>query len=419
MKILWFTNTPSLASDYFEFKGKGGGWLQGLEKAITKDNNIELAIAFHNFSSKNSIQIGKTQYFPIKNKENLFPKNFNKHIFYLNEKQYLNEYIEIIDNYKPDIIHIFGTEMSYSRILDYTNIPTCIHIQGFISDCKNYFLNNNVSSFDLFFHSGIKKILAANTIYHTYKLFEKVGKRELNQLSKCKFYLGRTDYDAKYISKHAPDATYFYCSEILRDDFYYADKWIFSTKEKLVLLTTNNGEVYKGIDIILKTAQLLKNSGLNFEWRIVGINKYNPGLKIFERKLKISHNDVNITLLGTLNSNELIKELQNSSFFIHPSKIDNSPNSVCEAQMIGIPTIAINTGGLSSLIAEDINGWLVSESSEDLYNKIINIIKVESKLISVSKNAIDTAEKRHNINSILQDLNNVYKYIYEYNYRNI
>jgi|ERR1035437_426767 hypothetical protein len=45
MKILWFTNTPSLAEDYLNNKQMNGGFIKSLEKLI-KDK-VDLSIAFY------------------------------------------------------------------------------------------------------------------------------------------------------------------------------------------------------------------------------------------------------------------------------------------------------------------------------------------------------------------------------------
>lgn len=68
---------------------------------------------------------------------------------------------------------------------------------------------------------------------------------------------------------------------------------------------------------------------------------------------------MNVTLLGVLNAEQLKHELLNSTLYFHPSYIDNSPNSVCEAQMLGISCIGTNVGGVSSIIEDGKTGFLV------------------------------------------------------------
>jgi len=56
MKILWFTNTPSLYD-----KGKhayhSGGWIEALEALIRQQKNIELVVSFfHKNDSRKKIE---------------------------------------------------------------------------------------------------------------------------------------------------------------------------------------------------------------------------------------------------------------------------------------------------------------------------------------------------------------------------
>ena len=45
--------------------------------------------------------------------------------------------------------------------------------------------------------------------------------------------------------------------------------------------------------------------------------------------------------------------------YVHPSYIDNSPNSVCEAQVLGVPVVATDVGGVPSIVENGKTGWLV------------------------------------------------------------
>lgn len=36
MRVLWFTNTPSLGANYLNLKIIGGGWIESLEVELTK-----------------------------------------------------------------------------------------------------------------------------------------------------------------------------------------------------------------------------------------------------------------------------------------------------------------------------------------------------------------------------------------------
>ena len=104
---------------------------------------------------------------------------------------------------------------------------------------------------------------------------------------------------------------------------------------------------------------------------------------------------------------------------MHPSYIDNSPNSICEAQIMGLPVIACNAGGVSSLIEDKETGYLVPTNSP---HNIVSLVKEysisSSKFNLVGKKAKIIAEKRHNKNDIKTATINLYRKLLDDNNRN-
>ena len=89
--------------------------------------------------------------------------------------------------------------------------------------------------------------------------------------------------------------------------------------------------------------------------------------------------------------------LLHSTAYIHTSYIDNSPNALCEAQVLGCTCISTNVGGISSLIEHGRTGFLVPVN--DPYSMAHYIITVsrDSNLNSqIGMNARNEALKRHN-----------------------
>jgi len=70
--------------------------------------------------------------------------------------------------------------------------------------------------------------------------------------------------------------------------------------------------------------------------------------------------------LGSLEVNEMVEAMKISRFMVHPSYIDNSPNSICEAQILGLPVVATNVGGVESLIENGKTGLLIDRSLDTL-----------------------------------------------------
>jgi glycosyltransferase involved in cell wall biosynthesis len=106
-------------------------------------------------------------------------------------------------------------------------------------------------------------------------------------------------------------------------------------------------------------------------------------------------------------------QLLSANVFVHPSYIDNSPNSVCEAQITGVPVIACNVGGISSLIKNNETGLLVpSNDPYSLAYKIKELCVSKLKAEKISKKAVIVATKRHNSKSILLNLVSIYNKLY-------
>ena len=141
MKVLWFSNTPANSDEYFNNELKGtGGWLKSLDKEL--QNKVELHIAFYHNKDIKSFKYLNTFYHPIYKKAKskiaqLISLKFSKIIF----TEDVDKYLSVVDKVKPDIIHIHGTENPFGYIIDKTNIPIVISIQGNITVCYHKYLS--------------------------------------------------------------------------------------------------------------------------------------------------------------------------------------------------------------------------------------------------------------------------------------
>ena len=166
MRILWFTNTPSCYntnnSGY-----NGGGWISSLEKEIKKNNNIELAICFHYPQKADILKKDNITYYPIKETTNLFYKIFGTFNYIANkcDKQDINQYLNVISDFKPDIINIFGSEKNFGLISLHTNIPIVLHIQGLLTPYSTAFYPPGFS-----FFNTLSRIINPLEIYKKYRL---------------------------------------------------------------------------------------------------------------------------------------------------------------------------------------------------------------------------------------------------------
>lgn len=115
--------------------------------------------------------------------------------------------------------------------------------------------------------------------------------------------------------------------------------------------------------------------------------------------------------MGILGEEDFYDQLLQSFVYVHPAYIDNSPKSLCEAQMIGIPIIASNVCGGSSLI-HNLNRVLVPANAPYELAYWLQELFTNSEFISLlGKNAKKKVLTRNSITKIVSELLSAYKNI--------
>jgi len=412
MRVLWFSNTPSLAAEALNYKENVGGWIASLEKEINKLDGIQLGVAFpFGYSGVEQFEVGSSNYFSFPvfqekyGKMNLFSRWKHK----IEPERNVDYFLEIVEQFKPDIIHIFGTEKDYGLIIDRIKQPVIIQIQGNLSVYEKKWFSG-LSNYDVFRYSEIKRIFFAHGIWHLFFLSRKRAKRERELMKKCLYFIGRTDWDRRITRVFSPKSKYFHCDELLRTEFFKAKQWTRPVNSRIRLISTLSSMSYKGIETVLETIHLLEKSNLlEVEWYIIGIKGIEEIIQITEKVYHLKFNDYRVKFLGNLNPDELIKELLQANIYVHPSHIENSPNSVCEAMLLGLPIIATYAGGTPSIISNEIEGILVQDGDPySLAGAIYELINDENLIQRISENSRIKARTRHDSDKVVSDLLNIY-----------
>ena len=395
MRILWLSGNPSMYASRNKYNG--GGWVASLQQEIVKRyaDSVELAIAFPwvcNMKDKSDDCI----YYGIEDIHRIFWNYKHK------ESKCLRDIKYVVDEFKPDIIQVFGTEEKFGLVTTITDIPVIIHLQGVLSAYKETWLPEGVSWMRHFIHfpKQILTFLALNVFI----------KREQRIFSNTKFIFGRTEWDKGLASLLASQAQYLYCSEMLRPQIYNSTKvWKINNNKIKHIVSIISPTVYKGEDVILRTAKVLKTfTDIDFVWDVYGIRQIKYGTLYTH----IKPQEVNVYIGGIIDAEQLVNVIVKSDVFVHPSYIENSPNTVCEAQLLGIPVIATNVGGVSSLIQHNENGVLVS--ANDVYtmaSQIKSLLNNTERSEKLGINGRKTALERHNPEKLVTTLMNGYNQI--------
>lgn len=416
MKVLWIINLPlPEASNLLnERQSPFGGWLVNLSKLVSCKEGIELHIAFPKSGIKNirRLQGNRITYYA-------FPEiNFKS-------SEIKNDYFrQIIQNLNPDIVNIFGTEYPHSyRIVKLCNeekIPVVVTIQGLISViAKHYF------SFlppKVLYRSTFRNLIKQDNILQQEKQYLKRGEFEIKALKGIDYVIGRTTWDKACTNQINPNLRYYHCNEILRDEFYNRS-WDISTCEKYSIFVSQGSYPIKGLHLMLESLKIIIKQYPQTKLYIGGndITKSNT----IKEKLKITSYGIyikdlinkyglknNVVFTGILNERQMCERYLQSHVFVCPSTIENSPNSLGEAMLLGVPCIASNVGGVTDLLDHKKEGFVYpSDAPYMLAHYVSDIFKDNDLALRFSNNAKSRAEKTHdkelNTNKLVEIYENI------------
>lgn len=85
-----------------------------------------------------------------------------------------------------------------------------------------------------------------------------------------------------------------------------------------------------------------------------------------------------------------------ANVYIMPSAIENSPNSLCEAQILGVPVVASYCGGTPTLMTDQESGYFYRYEEYEMLAQIIIMLFGQSDFLQLSLAERMVAQKRHN-----------------------
>ncbi|MEA5026328.1 MAG: glycosyltransferase [Erysipelotrichaceae bacterium] len=360
MKVLWLCNVGlSEAYEYLKLdKPNVGGWLQGAFNGVNILESFNLAIAFPAGIKSNLLffNIGNIQYYVFRKSER------EPHIY---DQKYEKVMEQILNDYHPDIVHIWGTEFPHSlamtKVFNHPN-QTIVSLQGLCSIYELHyyaFLPNEIVR-----ERTLRDLLKRDSIVNQKTKFKIRGLMEMRVLKSVNHVIGRTEWDyacSRWINNKLH---YHKCYESLRPHFY-RNNWILSKCRKHSIFISQANYPIKGFHLILKAlpnillaypdAAIYTTSRNIFEVLSFRLTSYERYLKhiIIESNL-FDH----VFFLGQLDEEAICQQYLASNVFVCPSSIENSPNSVAEAMILGVPTVCSDVGGVKDFIQHGKNAFL-------------------------------------------------------------
>jgi glycosyltransferase involved in cell wall biosynthesis len=389
------------------------GWQEGLRRALFQTYpEIKLSIASFGSEPYQPFTVENATYHNIfrqKPPENRWKRLIHswKHITYDHEE--LDRIYKVYDSIQPDLVFIFGTENPFGLLATRFSVPTVVSIQAVLHSLVERIFDG-LSTVEL-----IKEIFSRDTvvgtgIFHRWWTLKKYLKTEKTIYKRCWFYTGRTEWDKTWLKRLNPAAIYFHIDRVLGEP-YYQGGWDLQKSNPNQIFTVSSNAPFKGGITLVRALAILKDRGSDdIQLRIAGIN---PASRVGEyiKRLVDKHNLQNqVTLLGRIQPGDIVKEMQQARLFVLPSHMDNSPNSLAEAMLLGMPCIASNAGGIPSMLKKGVEGVLYNHQDINALADVIKKILTDSELASsLGAQARKTAQTRHDPGRIAQDTYHIYQ----------
>lgn len=376
MKILWITNIklPPICKEMGMPLAASGGWMVASALKLSQREGVELAVATV-YGGEELIDktIDGVRYFllPLHGKSNI---KYNPSL-----RQYWRE---VYDRFNLDVTHLHGTEYAHGlAYLDECGSDNVVvSIQGLVSVIARYYLAG-MSRWDVIKNITFRDLLLG-TIFADQKSFFKRGKTEREIISRVGYVIGRTSWDKAHALAINPNVNYMFCNETLRSSFYH-HKWDYSKCEPHSIFISQASYPIKGLHQVLKAMPLVLAKYPNAKIYVAGADPTSRPFYLrtgygqyLKRLIKQYGLEDNVYFTGSLSEEAMCDRYLKSHVFVCPSSIENSPNSLGEAQLLGMPCVASYVGGSPDMMRGREEYLYRFEEIEMLAEKIMKAFEV-------------------------------------------
>lgn len=429
MRVLWLCNImlPFIAKSLGQKIVVKEGWLSGLAGKLMSNqekNDITLAICFPASEDFNMVK-GDTSLF-VKNKaqgmayyifreDTVHPENYDDSL-----EESLGA---IIKDFEPDMIHIFGTEYPHTlacvRAFGHPE-RTLIGIQGLCSAIADVYMADLPYSVQR--KKTFRDILKKDGLLDQQAKFSKRGTYEKEALSLVGHVTGRTDFDREMTKQFAPNAKYHFMNETLRAEFYH-DTWSIDKVERYSLFLSQGNYPVKGlhyvIDILPEIIEEFEETVVYVAGDVITAHdsikdkiKLSGYGKFLLNQIKKNKLTDHVKFVGRLQSDKMCARFLKSHIFLCPSAIENSPNSVGEAMLLGVPVVSADVGGVHNLVEDGRDGMLYpKDKPKRLKDSILRIFEDDKLAVFLSSNAKAHALRTHDPDTNYRRLLDIYHVI--------
>lgn len=405
MKLLWLCNMmPGLLKG-----GSGGLWVDHVLEDLRK-LNMEIRILCPGDGQQGSVDEKCSYATFVRCAAHAYPATL--------EVVFQSE----LETFQPHVIHIWGTEYGHTLamakaaekagLLD----RTVVSIQGLCSIYTGHYAEGVPERIQKRY--TFRDLLRQDNIRRQQSKFALRGSMEVSALGLLRHVIGRTDWDLACTSQFNPEAEYHFCNETLRSCFYEGG-WQYDTCVKHRIFASSCAYPVKGFHYLLKAFGEVARVYPDATLAVPGRSFLPQG---FQEKLRQNSYEAylaklvkqyglegKVEFLGSLSAEEMKTEYVKANAFVLPSTIENSPNSLGEAMLLGVPCVASDVGGVSNLMEHRTEGFVYQSTAPYmLAHYIKQVFAMEAEAASMGAAARAHAKKTHDPEKNLQDLLNIY-----------
>lgn len=297
-----------------------------------------------------------------------------------------------------------------------------ISIQGVISGCHPHYMGNLTSAQLKPYRNWLRYLATHRMQADVADIWRRTGAvREALAMSRVRHLAGRTLWDKSWAKVLSPSAEYHYVGEVLRPEFYpdcdrsrivphrifasAAFKYPLKGGHFLLEAIAYLKRDYPDVKIVVSNSkQKLHPKSLMESLRTTEYHNY------LRQRIKNLGLVSNVELCPSLTAAQVREELEKAQVFCLPSLVENSPNSLGEAQLTRVPCVATDVGGVASMLKDRETGLLVPSGDPAVLAFAIWQLFEDRQLAKrLAANAREVAISRHSPETVVEDLIKCYR----------
>ena len=356
MKVLWLISVtlPQVGQALGLAGQHGGGWILGQLNELRTQTELTVCTVNPKVSEPTALRLEGVDY-------RLLPKGTQE------------EFARLLEEVKPDLVHIWGSEYPPAAALFSQCDPdrVLLSIQGLMGPCADHLLDGVPKAYcsSCFIQRMIDRVVPGGLLDQQLAFFRRQAKTEAAMLASLRHVTGRTLWDRRQLESLSPKARYYSCNETLRPAFYEG-QWQGGPDAPVLFLSQGNYPL-KGLHRLLQALPAVLKKHPDTKLVIAGwpplergallrpvidwMFPYQRYTKSLIRRLGLQGA---VIYTGPLDEEQIRQQYLNSSLYLLCSSIENSPNSLGEAMLLGLPCVASRVGGVESMLTHGQEGLL-------------------------------------------------------------